>query len=82
MLGVRNGCTFTGWTGSGYDGETFTVTAGTGQKDRCGIYMVLTRLFSSLEVTGGSFSQNLHSTRSLTRAFSPSSAIAGGRTKQ
>jgi len=34
IVAVRNGCTFTGWTGSGYDGETFTVTAGPGLMDR------------------------------------------------
>ena len=34
VLGIRNGCTFTGWTGSGYDGETFTATAGPGPRDR------------------------------------------------
>ena len=34
VVAVRNGCTFTGWTGSGYDGETFTVTAGPGPRDR------------------------------------------------
>ena len=34
IVAVRNGCTFTGWTGSGYDGETFTVTGGPGPRDR------------------------------------------------
>ena len=81
VLGIRNGCTFTGWTGSGYDGETFTVTAGPGQKDRCGKWFH-TRLSSSLKLKGGSSFQNLRSTRTLTRAFSPSSVIAGDRTKQ
>ena len=38
--------------------------------------------FFLLELKGGSCSQNLHSTRSLTRAFSPSSVIAGDRTKK
>ena len=40
------------------------------------------RLFLSLEFTGGLSSQNLQSTRSLTRAFSPSSVTAGDRTKE
>ena len=34
VVAVRNGCTFTGWTGSGYNGETFTVTGGPGPRDR------------------------------------------------
>ena len=80
MLGVRNGCTFTGWTGSGYDGETFTVTAGPGLMDRCG-NCAHGRLFSSLDFTGGLSSQSLNSTRILTRAFSPSSVTAGDRTE-
>jgi len=28
VLGVRNGCTFFGWTGSGFDGNSFKLTAG------------------------------------------------------
>ena len=39
-------------------------------------------LFSSLGFTGGLSSQNLHTTRSLTRAFSPSSATAGNKMKE
>merc|ERR1711962_1938700 len=28
MVGVRSGCTFTGWTSTGYSGNSFTITAG------------------------------------------------------
>jgi len=28
VIGVRNGCTFFGWTGSGFDGNSFKLTAG------------------------------------------------------
>ena len=28
IVGVRSGCTFTGWTGTSFDGEKFSLTAG------------------------------------------------------
>ena len=49
---------------------------GTGRKDLFDIMLCF-----SLEHKGGLSSQDLRSTRSLTRTFSPSSAIAGDRSK-
>ena len=28
LVGVRSGCSFTGWTGSSFDGDSFSLTAG------------------------------------------------------
>ena len=50
---------------------------GTGRKDFFDIMLCF-----SLEHKGGSSSQDLRSTRSLTRAFSPSSATAGNKMKE
>ena len=82
VLGIRNGCTFTGWTGSGYDGEKFTVTAGPGPRDRLNKFGSYQAVLLTGTFLGGLSSQDLRATTSLTRTFSHCIVFAGDRTRR
>ena len=72
IVGVRSGCTFTGWTGTSFDGEKFSLTAG--MSDRWHLSFLPSIGFLLLYL-GGLSLPSLKCTRHLTRTFFPSSVI-------
>ena len=71
IVGVRSGCTFTGWTGTSFDGEKFSLTAG--MSDRW--HLSFSPFIGFFFYLGGLSLQSPKCMRHLTRTFYPSSVI-------
>ena len=72
IVGVRSGCTFTGWTGTSFDGEKFSLTAGMSDRWHLSYFPFIGFLYLYI---GGLSLQSHKSMRHLTRTFYPSSVI-------
>ena len=50
VVGVRNGCSFTGWTGSGFDEDSFTLNAGVTDRWKWSPHVTNIRIFGCYNI--------------------------------